>query len=197
MIGILQIMTYLLCVYLVFKGVEIFQIALMSSEEKKGMGLAIGGIMIIVSLVCAVGFSYWVDVQAESISGAISGVNSLLSPTKSDSKKMVESDYNFAKIIPSSSISGQISNIECRLIASPPEIQHCEYAWKFTANHKQGLFTIPITFYLQFLDDNDFYIFESNTVSTSPGVDSFEEYSGTITIPAYKAKLINSMVVKT
>lgn len=44
MVGFLQIMIYLFCAYLVFKGVEIFQIAFVSSAEKKRMiaGIVIG-----------------------------------------------------------------------------------------------------------------------------------------------------------
>lgn len=67
MVGILQIITYLLCVYLVFKGVEIFQIALMSSRENRGLGIVIGVVMIVAGIVAAIGFAYWVDSQAQSI----------------------------------------------------------------------------------------------------------------------------------
>ena len=42
MIGMLQIITYLLCVYLVFKGFEILQIALMSGREDRAGGIVIG-----------------------------------------------------------------------------------------------------------------------------------------------------------
>jgi hypothetical protein len=35
MVGMLQIITYLPCVYLVFKGMEIYQIAKMSTSEHR------------------------------------------------------------------------------------------------------------------------------------------------------------------
>lgn len=38
MVGMLQIITYLLCIYLVFKGIEIFQIANVKSREARDVG---------------------------------------------------------------------------------------------------------------------------------------------------------------
>lgn len=68
MVGILQIITYLLCVYLIFKGVEIFQIGLQSSNEKtRGVGIIIGVVAIIIAICAAIVFSLWVDSQAQSI----------------------------------------------------------------------------------------------------------------------------------
>ncbi len=67
MVGMLQIITYLLCVYLVYKGFEIFQIALMSNREERAAGLAIGLLAIVGSLVAAAAFIYWIDVQASRV----------------------------------------------------------------------------------------------------------------------------------
>ena len=68
MVGILQIITYLLCVYLVFKGVEIYQIALMSPRwESRNDGLKIGYVAIAASIILGLLFAYWVDVQATAI----------------------------------------------------------------------------------------------------------------------------------
>ena len=68
MVGILQIMTYLLCVYLIFKGVEIFQIGLQSTNERyRGVGVAIGIVAIVIAVIAAGVFSVWVDSQAHSI----------------------------------------------------------------------------------------------------------------------------------
>ena len=71
MVGILQIITYLLCVYLVFKGIEIYQIAKMSSREDRQGGLSLGTIMIIISVVAALVFAGWVTSQAESIGNSM------------------------------------------------------------------------------------------------------------------------------
>ena len=67
MVGMLQIITYLLCVYLIFKGIEIYQIAKMSSRQDTSGGLTLGTVMIIVSIVAAVVFSGWITMQADSI----------------------------------------------------------------------------------------------------------------------------------
>ena len=66
----LQIITYLLCVYLVFKGVEIFQIALASqrTDASRKIALAIGAIMIIISVVAAIIFAVWITDQAVGVS---------------------------------------------------------------------------------------------------------------------------------
>ena len=69
MVGMLQIITYLLCVYLVYKAFEIFQIALMSNREHRGSGLSIGVLAIMGSILAAIVFIYLIDSQAESISG--------------------------------------------------------------------------------------------------------------------------------
>ena len=68
MIGMLQIMIYLLGIYLIFKGIEIFQIAWMSPRENKAGGVMLGVVMIILSVLLAFGFAYWGDEQAKSVS---------------------------------------------------------------------------------------------------------------------------------
>ena len=49
----IQILIFMLCVYLVFKGVEIHQIALMGNSENRGKGLTIG----VLAIVAAIGFA--------------------------------------------------------------------------------------------------------------------------------------------
>jgi len=71
MIGMIQILTYLLGVYLVFKGVEIFQIALMSSREERTGGLVIGGLAIVLAIGAAVYFVDMADRQAQSVSNSM------------------------------------------------------------------------------------------------------------------------------
>ncbi|HEU4712024.1 MAG TPA: hypothetical protein VFS76_10690 [Pyrinomonadaceae bacterium] len=70
MVGMLQIVTYLLCVYLVFKGVEIFQIALASqrTDGSRTLALIIGGVMIAISILAAIIFAIWITDQAVGVS---------------------------------------------------------------------------------------------------------------------------------
>jgi hypothetical protein len=57
MAGLIQIANFLLCVYLVFKGVEILQIALMSTSEHRKLGITLGWTMVIAAVVIgAIGF---------------------------------------------------------------------------------------------------------------------------------------------
>lgn len=56
MVGLMQIMIYLFCVYLVYKGVEIFQIAFVSSPEGRSRptGIVIGAVLTAAAIVVAV-----------------------------------------------------------------------------------------------------------------------------------------------
>ena len=72
MAGMLQIITYLLCVYLVFKGVEILQIALMSNREDRRAGIAIGILCVCICIGAARHFVGMIDAQAESMQGRTS-----------------------------------------------------------------------------------------------------------------------------
>ena len=77
MVGFLQIMIWLLCLYLVFKGVEIFQIAWTSAageestdgQKARSTGLILGVAMIGVAVV-ATGVFILLE---ESRAGAIQG----------------------------------------------------------------------------------------------------------------------------
>ena len=80
MVGMLQILTYLLCVYLVFKGFEIFQIAYVSTSDKRETAVRNGVILIVVSIIIATGFSLWADSQAESIGRSMQSLPQSLSP---------------------------------------------------------------------------------------------------------------------
>ena len=71
MIGMIQILTYLLSVYLVFKGFEIFQIALMSTREDRAKGLIIGVLAIVISIGAGLIFVQWSDSQAQSVSNSM------------------------------------------------------------------------------------------------------------------------------
>lgn len=69
MVGFLQIIIYLLAIYLVYKGIEIFQIAFVSDREHRSRPVALGfGILAIVFAI-SVGFAavYMSESQAESM----------------------------------------------------------------------------------------------------------------------------------
>jgi len=68
MIGLMQIMIYMLAVYLVFKGVEILQIALMSSRSNRTLGIIIGILAIAIAIMVGGGLTFWAELQAASIS---------------------------------------------------------------------------------------------------------------------------------
>jgi uncharacterized membrane protein HdeD (DUF308 family) len=68
MAGMLQIITYLLAFYLVIKGVEILQIALASSREKRAGIIALGAITLLACIFAAIGFVSMQDRQAQSMS---------------------------------------------------------------------------------------------------------------------------------
>jgi hypothetical protein len=55
----------------VFKGLEIFQIAIMSNREKRAAGITIGILAIFISIIAAISFAFMADSQALSISKGI------------------------------------------------------------------------------------------------------------------------------
>lgn len=71
MAGMLQIITYLLGIYLVMKGIEIFQIGLASSREQRSGPIIIGVISIGVCVIAAVTLVHWQDEQAMSMQRAM------------------------------------------------------------------------------------------------------------------------------
>lgn len=54
-----QVIGFLLCIYLVFKGVEIFQIALASPRDHKSFTMVVGALSLVGSIVVAVLFAWW------------------------------------------------------------------------------------------------------------------------------------------
>jgi len=76
MVGFLQIIIYLLCVYLVYKGFEIFQIAFVSDRENvsRKHGVALGIIMIIGAFVVGAGAIYMTEAQAEAMSKQMNNI---------------------------------------------------------------------------------------------------------------------------
>ena len=68
MAGMLQIITYLLAVYLIVKGVQVLMTALASSREERG-GMIIGGVItLVVCVMAAAYFTTMQDQQATSMS---------------------------------------------------------------------------------------------------------------------------------
>jgi hypothetical protein len=67
MVGSMQIMIYMLSVYLVFKGVEILQIAVMSARSNRTGGMIVGILAVAIAIIAAGGFSFWADQVAASI----------------------------------------------------------------------------------------------------------------------------------
>lgn len=70
----LTLIIYFLCFYIIFKGVEIFQIALMSSRPDRRLGLIIGG-GAVVAAVCLAGiFGYLATDQAIQTQRGLQGL---------------------------------------------------------------------------------------------------------------------------
>lgn len=67
MVGMLQIITYLLCFYLIIKGIEILQIALSSTKENKRLPMIIGITALIACVIAALYFCEIQDQVASSI----------------------------------------------------------------------------------------------------------------------------------
>jgi len=63
----LQIAIYLLCIYLVFKALEIYQIAYVSTSEHRRSALQGAALLIGLSILIAIGFWFWADSQAEAV----------------------------------------------------------------------------------------------------------------------------------
>ena len=71
MAGMLQILTYLLAVYLVVKGIEVLQIGLASGRENRTGLIIFGGATLAGCIVAALAFSNMQDKQAESLQSSM------------------------------------------------------------------------------------------------------------------------------
>lgn len=69
MVGMLQILTYMLAFYLVIKGVEILQIALSSGRERRGGIVTLGVLTLIACMIAAGAFVHLQDRQAGTVAG--------------------------------------------------------------------------------------------------------------------------------
>ena len=66
----IQILTYLLALYLVFKGFEILQIALMSNRTDRAGGIVIGVLAVLIAFGAAGYFVDAADTQATVVSSS-------------------------------------------------------------------------------------------------------------------------------
>jgi uncharacterized membrane protein HdeD (DUF308 family) len=67
MAGMLQILTYLLGVYLVVKGIAVLQIALASNREGRAGMIGLGILTLLGCIVAAIVFANMQDQQAQSL----------------------------------------------------------------------------------------------------------------------------------
>src|SRR5262245_32456197 len=67
MAGMLQIITYLLALYLVIKGVEVLQLALTSNRDKRRGVIALGAVTLAACVLGAIVFTVMQDQQAQSL----------------------------------------------------------------------------------------------------------------------------------
>lgn len=70
MVGMIQILMYLLAFYLVLKGVEILQIALASNRPARGGIVLFGAFVLAASVLAAAAFVGMQDQQAQSVGSA-------------------------------------------------------------------------------------------------------------------------------
>jgi hypothetical protein len=56
MVGQIELISWMLCVYLVYKGYEIFQAAFISTSEKRKLAIIISSVAFAASIVLAIGF---------------------------------------------------------------------------------------------------------------------------------------------
>jgi uncharacterized membrane protein HdeD (DUF308 family) len=71
MAGMLQIITYLLCFYLIVKGIEILQIALASGRENRRPMIILGALTLAACVLAAFAFIGMQDSQASSMSASM------------------------------------------------------------------------------------------------------------------------------
>jgi hypothetical protein len=75
MAGMIQILNYLLCVYLVYKGIEIYLISLTVQDEEKAVAArGIAKLALALAVGIAIAFALWMDSQAESLSRGLQNI---------------------------------------------------------------------------------------------------------------------------
>lgn len=69
MVGMLQIITYLLCVYLVYKGVEIFQLGYVAPDDRRRTAVTVGVVAVSLAILVSLVTVFWINAQANRVSG--------------------------------------------------------------------------------------------------------------------------------
>lgn len=83
MVGMIQILTYMIAFYLIVKGIEILQIALASGRDKRSGIIALGVATLIGCLIAATAFIKMQDRQASSIGASMGDLG--IAPSIGDS----------------------------------------------------------------------------------------------------------------
>lgn len=71
MVGMLQVITYMLSFYMVIKGCEVLQIGMASNRDSRTGLVLFGGLVLLACIGAAVGFMIMQDNVASSISSAM------------------------------------------------------------------------------------------------------------------------------
>ena len=71
MIGMLQIITYMLAFYMVIKGCEVLQIGMASNRDSRATLLVFGGLVLLACVAAAYGFVVMQEDMASSVSNAM------------------------------------------------------------------------------------------------------------------------------
>ncbi len=71
MIGMLQIITYMLAFYMVIKGCEVLQIGMASNRDSRATLLVFGCLVLLACIGAAIGFIMMQDNMAGSISNPV------------------------------------------------------------------------------------------------------------------------------
>jgi NADH:ubiquinone oxidoreductase subunit 6 (subunit J) len=68
MVGMIQIVVYLLCIYLIFKAADMYQLSFaVTDPERAKTARAVGMAAILTAVIVAIVFIYWINSQAEAI----------------------------------------------------------------------------------------------------------------------------------
>lgn len=79
MVGLIQLVIYLLCAHLIYKAIEIFQIGYTTPKEHehRSNAIAIGIILFLVALAATLGFCLVAEMIAQQIGSSINNIPKL------------------------------------------------------------------------------------------------------------------------
>jgi uncharacterized membrane protein HdeD (DUF308 family) len=78
MIGFLQIIIYMLCVYFVLKGIEVYQIGLTNTTDQRRWAMIVGTITVVAALAAAAGFFVFEEYYAQQFAERNNDLQNLL-----------------------------------------------------------------------------------------------------------------------